>query len=31
MATTQVAITTMKVAQIAKAGGDFEIVERASS
>jgi D-arabinose 1-dehydrogenase-like Zn-dependent alcohol dehydrogenase len=28
MATTQVATTTMKVAQIAKAGGDFEIVER---
>jgi D-arabinose 1-dehydrogenase-like Zn-dependent alcohol dehydrogenase len=28
MATTQVAIATMKVAQLARAGGDFEIVER---
>src|SRR5262252_8456688 len=28
MATTKVAITPMKVAQISKAGGDFEIVER---
>jgi D-arabinose 1-dehydrogenase-like Zn-dependent alcohol dehydrogenase len=28
MATTQVAITTMKVAQIPKAGGGFQIVER---
>lgn len=28
MATTRVAVTPMRVAQIAKAGGDFEIVER---
>jgi D-arabinose 1-dehydrogenase-like Zn-dependent alcohol dehydrogenase len=28
MATTRVAVAPMKVAQISKAGGDFEIVER---
>jgi len=28
MATTQVAIGTMKAAQIGKPGGDFQIVER---
>ena len=28
MATTKIAIAPMKVAQIPKAGGDFEIVER---
>ena len=28
MATTQVAITTMKVAQITKPGGDFQVIER---
>lgn len=28
MATTRIAITTMKVAQVPKPGGDFEIVER---
>ena len=28
MATAKVAIAPMKVAQISKAGGDFEIVER---
>ncbi len=28
MATTEVAVTTMKVAQISKPGGDFQIVER---
>jgi hypothetical protein len=28
MATTKVAIATMKVAQISKPGADFEIVER---
>ena len=28
MATTKVAVAPMKVAQIPKAGGDFEIVER---
>jgi D-arabinose 1-dehydrogenase-like Zn-dependent alcohol dehydrogenase len=29
MATTAVAVATMKVAQVSKAGGDFEVVERA--
>src|ERR1700716_2109205 len=29
MATTRIAITPMRVAQISKPGGDFEIVERA--
>ena len=28
MATTQIAVTTMKLAQIARPGGDFELVER---
>jgi hypothetical protein len=28
MATTQVAIATMKVAQITKPGGDFQVIER---
>ena len=31
MATTQVAVTTMKLAQIARPGGDFKIVERETS